>query len=234
MFSWHWHEARDAFVRALEITPQHSRFLAQLAWLDACALGDAHGVRHAERAVLVDPQNPVVYELLSSVLECLGDDAQALAARRRALDLEPTSFANRLSRVFLTARVEGDEEGLRALRELEPSLTGDRVLSMPPVALAYARLGRDADAMGLFERFASRARQQRVEPANWYMAYLAVGDYDRAYAKLADAVEHPGPGPGFHTLMSFMRNPGIETPFDEPRFLGLRDRLRARHRTASR
>jgi TolB-like protein/DNA-binding winged helix-turn-helix (wHTH) protein len=228
MFSWRWREARGELRRAVELTPQHPVFLSQLAWLEVCALEEGDGRRYADRAVALDPRNPYVYELFSNVLDCLGDAAAALAATEKALEIDATSFPNRMSRAFRIARAYGAERGLREIKNLEPLLTGQRVLSLPAVALAYRELGQPDDARRLFDQFSAFAAESRTGPANWYLAYLATDDYDSAYAALLRAAQRPGPGPGFYSLVSFVRNPGSRPPFDQPRFLELRDRLRSR------
>lgn len=229
MFSWHWADAREAFERAIQLAPEHPVFLSQFAWVKVCALQEADGLQYAERATGLDPHNPYVYELLSKDLACLGDMKRALAATQKALKLAPTSFANRLNRAFLVARVRGTEDGLKALDEIRPQLTDQRILSLPPVATAYARLGREDTAKQLFDRFVALSSKKKTGPANWYQAYLAIGDYDHAYAALEKAVEQPGPGPGFYTLIAFKNNSGSPHPFDEPRFIALRQKLRSLH-----
>jgi adenylate cyclase len=232
MFSWNFPAARESLSRAVEITPQHGTFLAQLGWLEVCGLGLADGLRHAERAAMIDPQNAYVFERLSATLNCAGDLPAALAATERALSLDPTLFQNQLAQAILTGFVHGEARGRDAFRRLQPMLTEARLLTLPAVALAYSRLGLDDDARRLFERFSAAAESRRTGPANWYMAYLAVGDYDRAYEMLAQAIADRHLGPGFYTLMSFLNNPGSPAPFDEPRFLALRDALRASARVA--
>lgn len=226
MFSWHWADAREAFERAVELTPQHAVFLSQLAWLEACALEEPGGIRYTERALALDPQNPYVYERAARVRDCLGDPDGALAATARALELEPTSFPNRLYRALLISRTGDTEQALDELRNLDPLLTEQRVLSIPAVALAYAGLGARDEAERLFDRFETFGSHRQTGPANWYLAYLAIGDYDKAYDMLAQAVADAGANPGFYTLVAFRRNSSSQPPFDEPRFVELRQRLR--------
>ena len=232
MFSWRFREARAAFSAAVALSPQDGTFLSQLGWLEVCGLGIRDGLRYSERAAAIDPQNAYVYERLSAALDCAGDRSAALAATERALALDPTSFASELARAMLVASVHGNEQGLAAFRRLEPLLTEQRVLTLPAAALAYARLGQVEDARRLFQRFTAIAERRRTGPANRYMAYLAVNDYDRAYEMLEQAVDQRQLGPGFYTLIAFLNNPGKPAPFGEPRFVALRDRLRASARAA--
>jgi len=228
LFSWRWHQAHENFERALTVNPQHPVFLAQMSWLEVCGMGINEGRRYGQRSVALDPQNPFVHQLYSDVLQCSGDPAAALASTERALEVDPTLFINRMYRAFRIASVRGPDVALAELQKLEPMLTRQRLLSLPAVAFAYRELGRPEDAQRLFDRFVELSDGRRTGPANWYLAYLAVDDFDRAYDVLAQAVESPGPGPGFYTLVSFMNSPGGVAPYNEPRFIELRERLLAR------
>jgi len=228
MFSWRWEQARNRLRRAVAISPQHATFLAQLGWLEVCGFGDTTGLRRSETAARLDPQNAYVLQRVSDTMGCAGDTAGALTANEQALGVDPTSFGSRLSHAILVAQVKGPEHGLREFRNLEPLLTEQRVLSVPAVALAYARLGAPDDARRLVDRFRAFSAIRSTGPGNWYLASLAIDDFDTAYDKLAEAIEGRALGPGFYTLVAFLNNPGYPPPFDEPRFLALRERLRSR------
>lgn len=231
MFSWNFAAAHENLTAAVAASPQHGTFLAQLGWLEVCGLGSRAGIRYSERAATVDPRNPYVLERLSAALDCVGELPAALAATERALELDPGGFGNQLARAVLLGRIEGEARGLEAFRRLEPLLTERRVLTLPGIALAYSQLGQPEAAERAVRRFAELAGSRRTGPANWYMAYLAIDDYDRAFASLEQAVTERRLGPGFYTLMTFFNNRGEAAPFDEPRFLALRDRLRASARS---
>lgn len=59
---------------------------------------------------------------------------------------------------------------------------------MAQVAIAYAAAGRQDDAERIFAAFEESANSSPVGDAVWTMAYLAVGDHQRALERLESAV----------------------------------------------
>lgn len=226
MFSRRWNAARMGLARALELSPQHVEFRSQYAWLLSCVLGETGGLVHVERAVELDPQNPRVHEQAGRVRVCAGDLSGAVAAADRSAELDPTHFGRLARRALLYAGIaERRDEAPEMLANLEPMLTDDRVLWMPPIAMAYRLVGRDDDALRLFRRFSEASQRMSTGPANWVVAYLAIRDYDNALRAFETLLETPQPGPGFMVLIALRRNAWPVPELDSPRFVALRERL---------
>jgi Tfp pilus assembly protein PilF len=225
MFSRNWSAAGDSFERAITLAPQDAGFLAQYAWFLACALEEPDGLRYAERAATLDPQNPRVHELKSRVHDCMDDNRAAFTSIERSLELDPTAFGRRFDRAMLAPHIFEPDACAQLLRDLEPLLTDQRFLYLPPIALTYAELGYDDDARRVFERFSLLSEDRKTGPANWVTAYLAIGETDLAFNALQQATNDFALGPGFRTLLSIRINLRQMAILDEPRFAVLREQL---------
>jgi Flp pilus assembly protein TadD len=125
----------------------------------------------------------------------------------------------------------GNED--RALSELRLSeqLLGDNrdVVSLPELAYTYARLGAIDDARRIFNEIERVAGDRDVGAGTWAMAYLAIGDEDRAVEWLETAIakaEAHEIDQGLFNLLNIRMNMTGDPLLEEPRFVALRNRLR--------
>jgi hypothetical protein len=92
---------------------------------------------------------------------------------------------------------------------------------------AYGRLGRQEDARRAFDLYFSKIDKEdkeKVLPMQWVMAYLGIGDVDRAYewARIvAEEPRIPWPTPNLWLALNPMDDPVLE----RPEFLELRRKL---------
>jgi len=95
MFShWQWDEAGKEFKRALELNPHYATAHQWYALYHACEGRTAEAVARMKQAVDLDPLSPGINADLGQMYFFAGDLERALAACRRALELDPQhSFA---------------------------------------------------------------------------------------------------------------------------------------------
>jgi hypothetical protein len=114
-------------------------------------------------------------------------------------------------------------------RTLEGQFDGNLPLSLlPELAMGYSMIGLDDDARRLVDRILSIAEQRDVGAGTVAMAYLAVGERDKAIAQLqiaVDRAERREPDGGFLSLMIIKNNVIQNAILEEPQFRDLRARL---------
>lgn len=115
---------RDAAQRALSLDPQlveaHIRLAGYL-----CSTGQrAAAVEHYEKAVAIEPDNPLVLNILAGLAADEGRWDEAIAIQRRAVAAEPLSLAaaaNLADFLFLAGRIEDAKTQFAKVLELDPT-----------------------------------------------------------------------------------------------------------------
>lgn len=110
-------EARQAYARALELSPRHPDAHVNLGRLLHEA-GDAAGAEtHYRRALAIDPGNATAAFNLAVALEDLGRGRDALEAYRSALALDPSSADAHYNAAHLCVRLGETAAALRHLQQ---------------------------------------------------------------------------------------------------------------------
>lgn len=167
-----------------------------------------------DRAIELDPLNEVGYSTKAEVLTLLRRYPQAIEAGSKALAMVPDDSAARMAigdaRLLLgqSANAKAEYEGLH---------TDDpfRVLRL---ALLAARTGDRAGA----EKMVEQVKQQFGAAASYQYAeiYAQLGDKDRAFAEIDNAVRARDPG-----LASVKVDPFFDPIRGDPRYAALLKRL---------
>ena len=164
---------RDAALRALSLDPQLAEAHIRLASY-LCATGQgAAAVEHYEKAAAIDPDNPLVLNILAGLAADEGRWEEAIALQRRAVVAEPLSLAaaqNLADFLFLAGRIGDAKTQFAKVLELDPTQPNQinafaeilegryeqalRIVETWPegdvrdhsLALIYHGLGREAEA----------------------------------------------------------------------------------------
>ena len=132
----------------------------------------------AERYVSLNPLSPFAHALYGSALAFARNPDQAIPHLRRALEGNPRYYlaARRLASVY-------EESG--RLQEALPVLDRPAFRASAALGELYARLGRRSEALRIDETLA----QTGVDPQGRSLIYFALGDKDRAFGLLRQAVD---------------------------------------------
>ena len=187
---------RDAAQRALSLDPRlveaHVRLASYL-----CATGQrAASVEHYEKAVAIEPDNPLVLSILAGLAADESRWDEAIAFLRRAIAAEPLSLAaaqNLVDFLFLAGRTEDAKAQFAKVLELDPTQPNQigafaeilegryeqalRIVETWPegdardhsLALIYHGLGRDEEASERLESLkAAKTWGNRIRVAEVY------------------------------------------------------------------
>lgn len=191
-----WEDGRDpeealaimarAIENALALAPESGEVQARAAQY-YLQIGDLERSRtHWERAVTLEPDNLLVLGFSAGLAHGRNETAEAVEFQRRAVQLDPVGFVNRLN---LSGFLEADGQYEEAWRELLRA----RELAPDPAEIAdreaklLIMLGKDAQALAVAERLPAGADREMLLA----LAYGGLGRAVEAEAALQQLHARP-------------------------------------------
>jgi TolB-like protein/DNA-binding winged helix-turn-helix (wHTH) protein/Tfp pilus assembly protein PilF len=167
--------------------PNHS--LAQL-WYGSALIEDCRheeGMVQRRLSVQLDPLSPIAHLSLGLELARRGRYDEALASLKTALDLEP-NYADAHGIVGWVHLQQGKVDDGIAKFETCARLSQGSPRMIARLAHAYGLVGRSDDARRLLRELENRARTERISPILFAEMFAGLGDFDRAFAQLEEAI----------------------------------------------
>ncbi len=179
------------------------------------------------RVIELDPNSvPLPFQLGLIYRDAAQWDAAA-AAIRNTLNADPANLFANINLGWVEAARGNFAEAVRRLQLAEEVARPPApvpVFRLAQMARAYALAGRPEDARRLFAQFEERALAEGVGEAWWANAYIAVGDYDQALARIESAV-NGRVSVDQAALCAFAANPWGDPELERPEFRALLDGL---------
>ena len=200
---WDWKRARQAFRRALVLQPNNPDTLADAAVL-IFNLGQMdEGIQLARRAVDLDPLNAQTHINLSLLFQFSGELNKAEQSNRRALQLAPDGqrFHGNLAVILA-------ELGRPLKAEDEAALETDEIARKAAVAFVAVDRGFKNKALAQARQIEGLARDHPGTADIYSYAaeiYAKLGENDRAFAALDQAVSARDPGVAWYKVDFSMR-----------------------------
>jgi tetratricopeptide (TPR) repeat protein len=218
---WRWQEGEDGFRRALVLDPNSADIHLRMAFaLLTVRSQSEEAIRLAWRARVLDPLSPGTAARLGWNLYLARRYDEAIQECRKALQLHggdllaPLFFMG----LALAQTAEFDEaidvlERAGAISKQPPGILGS-------LAYTYGRAGRRPEALRMLDRLTRQRETAYVPPAAFVLAYVGLGEHDRAFTWLERAYEDHS------TLMILLRvSPELDPLRDDPRFADLLRRV---------
>jgi TolB-like protein/DNA-binding winged helix-turn-helix (wHTH) protein/Tfp pilus assembly protein PilF len=214
---WDWIAAEREFQRTLELDPGHGGALRNYSFLLG-VLG-----RHQEAEVLITrakqsgPLEPGVYGIAGRVAFLARNLDRAIEEARSAIALEPRLVGREDLAVYL-AHSGRHAEAIAQLDTLVAA-TQRHPLSVSLLAGVKALSGEKAEARKLLQEVNGMAAKQYVPPTWLVLAYLGLGDHNRALDLLDKAYEERD------SYLLWLTSPLTDPLRGNPRFLSLLKRM---------
>jgi len=190
--------ARELAQRAHRLDPNWARPLAVIAWsywwearkgwTDDREGSIRKGVEFAERAIEMDPEEPLGYMQLGNLVQLQGDHDRAIALREKAVELSPNDMIANWGLGSVLFQAGHVERGIEHLKRAE------RLAPRHPVSLTWALAqgqliaGRYEDVIESAKRAIARAPKRTLPHVQLTAAYSALGRMEEAKAEAAEVV----------------------------------------------
>ena len=206
---WDWAGAEQERQRALALTAEGG-----LAGVNTLTISGRHAeaIAVAEHAVKIDPLSLIAHSQYGTVLYFGRRYEDALAATKRALELEPRNSAAMIILGLIYQALGRPQEALAVF-------DGPELRESPYMALAYAWLGRRDDALRVLDRLEKGAGAFDLQAMA--LAYVVLGDKERGFEWLTRAFDQRSGYVPFANVL-----PGFDPIRSDPRFKALVARLK--------
>jgi serine/threonine protein kinase/tetratricopeptide (TPR) repeat protein len=187
-FERRWRTAREAFHRAIEMSPRTAMFGAYYAMFLATEYEYAEARRRLDTALSLDPHSSVVHFLAASAACVMGDAAKALEHAGRALDLQPESLAARWPQTVALVMAQHHGTAVAAAEQVVARTRAPIYIGV--LGMVYGMAGRLADARTLWRELEEReARGEYVVPVARLSIALGLDDRPRIVASLTECAD---------------------------------------------
>jgi TolB-like protein/tetratricopeptide (TPR) repeat protein len=207
--------ASEELQRAMTLAPGNARVLRGYSEFAVLMGRTDAGISAARRAVALDPLNPESYAFVIDALRSARRYDEALAAYQDGLSLRPKHDPLWAAHGALIYYALGDFEKMRAGCEG----VEEAVKHFDCLALAYHKLGRQADAEAALARF--KALEGNAGAYRYATIYAQWGDAPKALEWLETALRLRDPD-----LIQLKTDPLLDPLRQEPRFKAIERELK--------
>jgi len=217
--NWRWAEARGHAEQAYELSPSNIGVIGQYGRILRTSGEYARAVQVLRQGTVLDPNSRFPFQQLGIAYRAVGEFDLSAAALEQAVAINPTGAGDNVNLAITEVRRGNFDEAVRRLHVTE-QLYGGRPrqpFRYGQMALAYAQAGQREDAIRLFSALEERATETEVGDANWALAHIALGEYDRALERLEAAMETPA-AINYTALVMIKNNDWADPELEQPRF----------------
>ncbi len=210
-YEWDFAGGQTALSKAVELNPNYAEahFVLGSVLPSVGQLDDA--IEEMRKALVLDPLAPHHGRWLGRLLLYAKKYDQTIEQSQKTLELEPTYFQSCHDVGTAYLQLGRPEEALKWYRKAQSLETSVRSYDAFLVR-ALAAMGEREEADAIMERLEEEARQHYVRAEIVAMGYAALGDKDRAFACLEEALDARSAGlvylhidPGYESLRSDSR-----------------------------
>jgi TolB-like protein/tetratricopeptide (TPR) repeat protein len=220
VFDWDWAGAEREFERAIDLSPSYATarcwYALHLMWMGRMD----ESLTEMEAARELDPLSLVIARNLAQICIFARRYDQAIDVLRRTLEMDPTfPVAHVLLGEAYAHKSMKDEAVAEFLKEKRLS-EGFSPGVDTRIGSAYVRLGMRKEAEEVMRELAEHASKEYVKPSDLAEVLFSLGENDRAFECLEQAVEQRDKG-----VLGLRVYPVYDDVRSDPRFAALLARM---------
>jgi serine/threonine-protein kinase len=184
-----WEGAELEFRRALELNPASPIVRYSYGfWLLRPTGRLNEALLHVQEAVRLDPLSPNYNAWLGALLASDGQVDRAVEQYMRAIELDPSLWRPHWLLAMTYVRTRRFEDAIAEANKA-CELSGGTAATLGTLGLAYALMGRRAEAEALLEQLTERSRTDYITPVAIALIHVGLKDTDRVLEWLEKGVE---------------------------------------------
>jgi serine/threonine protein kinase/TolB-like protein/Tfp pilus assembly protein PilF len=187
-YEWDWAGAETEYQRAIELNPGYASAHHWYGWYLALVGRLDEAIAQIKKADELDPLSLEINSDLGLSFFFAGQYERALEQFQKALEEEPQSIWTRFFLGWSFGQMGQLEKAVaeyKKARQLDES-----PLIIAALGHAYALLGRYDEAQGALDEMKELSHRRHISPYLFTIIYVALGDYDRAFAELEKDYEN--------------------------------------------
>ncbi len=219
-FDWEWGDGERSLRRAIELNPNSPTAHRYLSYLLECTGRADEAVAEARSGAALEPLSNMWAIWVTVAQYYAKRYGEAIAGTQRLIEKEPTNpvFHGHLGLCYM--RLGRFPDAVAEIREAA-RLPGAPAWTSAYLCYAYAAWGKTAEARRALKELVRRSRGSAPSAMQLAMAYVGVGERDRAFEWLDIAFEERAEGLAYLNI-----EPGWNPLRSDPRFQELLRRMR--------
>ena len=216
---WDLAASEEQFKKAIELSPGYATAHQWYAELLTNMGRFEESLVHAEKAVELDPHSPIMRYEISLNYHFSRRYERALEQALRDVERDPDFWVHHWGLAALYSQLGRHEEAIEAARSAA-RMSGDSPWSLCTLGWVLARAGLTEEARQVDAELERRAELEFITPFRRSTIHIGLGDFDRAFELLEEAVEVRDPQVALVTVW-----PAFDPIRDDPRLDALMRRM---------
>jgi tetratricopeptide (TPR) repeat protein len=184
-YEWDWEGGEKGFRRAIQLNPQYANAHVWYGGLLIAMERFDEAVNEINRALKLEPLSPACHAMAGFPLYFMRHYDDAIEKYKKAIELESSStFHWYLGNAYLHKNMY--EEAIGEFEEAN-KLSDQKWLS--ELCLAYSSAGKRAKALEVLKQMQEFEKDGFVNPADFAIAYVGLGDQENALKYLQKSIE---------------------------------------------
>jgi TolB-like protein/DNA-binding winged helix-turn-helix (wHTH) protein/Tfp pilus assembly protein PilF len=219
VYDWNWVGAETEFKRAIELNPNYANARHWYAMFLSAAGRHDEALAEIRRAKEIDPVSLIISTNEGWILFCARQYDAAIEQLGKTVELDQ-GFANAHYKLALVYEAKGmyKEAVKEYLKDEALSGTSQEVVAM--LRAAYSKSGWEGYCQRQLNQLKKESKEGYVSPKSFVMAYLQLGEKDRAFEWLEKAYGERG-----ELLLYLKVDPRFDPLRSDPRFEDLLRRV---------
>ncbi len=183
LFDWNWPAAEREFQQAVELAPNYATAHQWYAWHLIVLGRNDEAIAEMRRAESLDPLSLIISADLADVLLIARRYDESIQQSKKTIEMDPRFAVTHYQLGQALLQKHQYQEGIDEL-ERAIALSGNNKTFRSNLAYAYARWGKNREALEILNELKSPSASGFPNPAEIALIYVGLGDHDQAMAWL--------------------------------------------------